>query len=66
MDTYQQQLERRQEKIKKALARQQDMLTLRRAGKTMQEIGDEYGLTRARVSQILQMAEQTGSAENVR
>lgn len=62
MDTYQQQLERRGEKIKKALARQKDMLRLRREGKTLQEIGDEYGLTRARVSQILLMAEQTRSA----
>ena len=58
MDTYQQQLERRQEKIKQALRRQEAMLKSYRAGKTMQEIGDEYGLTRARVSQILQMAEQ--------
>ena len=46
------------EKIRMALARQKAMLRLRREGKTLQEIGDEYGLTRARVSQILQMAKQ--------
>lgn len=61
MDTYQQQLERRQEKIKQALERQKAMLRLRKEGKTLQEIGDKYGLTRARVSQILLMAEQAGS-----
>lgn len=55
MNTYQQQLDKQKQRIRLALERQREMARLYREGKSMQEIGDMYGLTRARVSQILQI-----------
>jgi len=58
METYQEQLARKTAKIKEAIERQKDMLKLYREGKSMREIGERYGLTRARVSQIILMAKK--------
>jgi DNA-binding CsgD family transcriptional regulator len=63
METYAKQLQRRERKIKQAIKRQKEMIRLRRAGKTMQEIGVRYGLTRARISQILQMAQKSSGSK---
>ena len=54
-------LQEKAEKLKTALSRQKRMLQLRRAGMTLQAIGDEYGMTRERVRQILKSAEQDRS-----
>ena len=50
------------EKMKAKLERQQRIINARKAGKTMQEIADVEGLTRQRVDQILQMAQQDKEA----
>ena len=51
-------LQQQIEKMKAKLERQNRIIAARKAGKTMQEIADVEGLTRQRVDQILQMAEQ--------
>ena len=51
-------LQQQIEKMKAKLERQNRIINARKAGKTMQEIAEVEGLTRQRVDQILQMAEQ--------
>ena len=49
-------LQERAEQLTEAVARQGAIVALRRSGKTLQEIGDRYGITRERVRQILAAA----------
>jgi len=46
---------RYQRELAKYARRREAMRKLRADGKTLQEIGDRYGISRARVSQLLKM-----------